>query len=38
MSLLQEAGVPVPKFGVAKTAAEAKQIAKVCSWPFELYL
>ncbi|XP_023349057.1 succinate--CoA ligase [ADP-forming] subunit beta, mitochondrial isoform X4 [Eurytemora carolleeae] len=28
MSLLQEAGVPVPKFGVAKTAAEAKQIAK----------
>lgn len=35
MSLLQEAGVPVPKFGVAKTAAEAKQIAKVCSWPFE---
>jgi len=27
MSLLQEAGVPVPKFGVAKTAAEAKQIA-----------
>merc|ERR1719342_1976865 len=27
MSLLQEAGVPVPKFGVAKSAAEAKQIA-----------
>merc|ERR1712183_941133 len=27
MSLLKEAGVPVPKFGVAKTAAEAKQIA-----------
>ena len=35
MSLLQEAGVPVPKFGVAKTAAEAKQIAKVCSLPCE---
>jgi len=28
MSLLQDAGVPVPKFGVAKSAAEAKQIAK----------
>merc|ERR1712158_225214 len=28
MSLLQEAGVPVPKFGVAKTAEEAKQIAQ----------
>merc|ERR1719283_282819 len=28
MSLLQEAGVPVPKFGVAKSAAEAKQIAE----------
>merc|ERR1712142_1315269 len=28
MSLLQEAGVPVPKFGVAKTAAEAKKIAE----------
>jgi len=28
MSLLQEAGVPVPKFGVAKTASEAKQIAE----------
>merc|ERR1719513_518705 len=27
MSLLKDAGVPVPKFGVAKTAAEAKQIA-----------
>jgi len=27
MSLLQDAGVPVPKFGVAKTAAEARQIA-----------
>eukprot|EP00096_Caligus_rogercresseyi_P015267 TRINITY_DN771_c0_g1_i1.p1 TRINITY_DN771_c0_g1~~TRINITY_DN771_c0_g1_i1.p1 ORF type:complete len:453 (+),score=144.74 TRINITY_DN771_c0_g1_i1:99-1457(+) len=28
MSLLQEADVPVPKFGVAKTAAEAKKIAQ----------
>merc|ERR1711872_619842 len=28
MSLLQDAGVPVPKFGVAKTSSEAKQIAK----------
>jgi len=28
MSLLQEAGVPVPKFGLAKTSAEAKQIAQ----------
>jgi len=28
MSLLKEAGVPVPNFGVATTAAEAKQIAK----------
>ena len=28
MSLLKEAGVPVPKFGVAKTAAEARQIAE----------
>merc|ERR1719336_1729292 len=28
MSLLQEAGVPVPKFGVAKSAAEARQIAE----------
>jgi len=28
MSLLQEAGVPVPKFGVAKSAAEAKKIAE----------
>merc|ERR1712055_711697 len=27
MSLLKEAGVPVPKFGVANNAAEAKQIA-----------
>eukprot|EP00095_Tigriopus_kingsejongensis_P012756 snap_masked-scaffold30_size591359-processed-gene-2.8 protein:Tk12756 transcript:snap_masked-scaffold30_size591359-processed-gene-2.8-mRNA-1 annotation:"succinyl-coa synthetase beta chain" len=27
MSLLKEAGVPTPKFGVAKTAAEAKAIA-----------
>merc|ERR1711971_1382579 len=27
MSLLQEAGVPVPNFGVAKSAEEAKQIA-----------
>merc|ERR1712123_393693 len=27
MALLKDAGVPVPKFGVAKTAAEAKQIA-----------
>eukprot|EP00088_Acartia_fossae_P060952 TRINITY_DN730_c0_g1_i18.p1 TRINITY_DN730_c0_g1~~TRINITY_DN730_c0_g1_i18.p1 ORF type:complete len:441 (+),score=179.79 TRINITY_DN730_c0_g1_i18:121-1443(+) len=27
MALLQDAGVPVPKFGVAKTPAEAKQIA-----------
>merc|ERR1712165_180689 len=27
MSLLKEAGVPVPNFGVAKTAEEAKQIA-----------
>merc|ERR1711887_349915 len=28
MSLLKDAGVPVPKFGVAKTSAEAKQIAE----------
>merc|ERR1712117_952837 len=28
MSLLQEAGVPVPKFGVAESAAEAKKIAE----------
>jgi len=28
MSLLQEAGVPTPKFGVAKTASEAKKIAE----------
>merc|ERR1711902_287872 len=28
MSLLQEAGVPVPKFGLAKTSAGAKQIAQ----------
>merc|ERR1712142_210585 len=28
MSLLKDAGVPVPKFGVAKTAAEAKKIAQ----------
>ncbi len=28
MTLLRDAGVPVPKFGVAKTAAEAKQIAQ----------
>merc|ERR1712088_722581 len=28
ISLLKEAGVPVPNFGVAKTAAEAKQIAQ----------
>merc|ERR1739838_884947 len=27
MALLKDAGVPVPKFGVAKTAEEAKQIA-----------
>ena len=29
MALLQDAGVPVPKFGVAKSAAEAKEIAAV---------
>merc|ERR1712088_647768 len=28
ISLLKDAGVPVPNFGVAKTAAEAKQIAE----------
>jgi len=28
MSLLQEAGVPVPKFGVAQSSAEAKKIAE----------
>merc|ERR1712158_200716 len=28
MSLLKDAGVPVPNFGVAKTAEEAKQIAQ----------
>merc|ERR1711971_100496 len=28
MSLLKEAGVPTPKFGLAKTAAEAKKIAE----------
>jgi len=28
MSLLRDAQVPTPKFGVASTAAEAKQIAK----------
>merc|ERR1711923_48149 len=28
MSLLQEAGVPVPNFGVAKSAGEAKKIAE----------
>ena len=28
MSLLKEAGVPTPKFGVATTAAEAKKIAE----------
>ena len=27
MSILKEAGVPTPKFGVATTAEEAKQIA-----------
>ena len=27
MSLLKEAGVPTPKFGVATTAAEARKIA-----------
>ncbi len=27
MTLLKDAGVPTPKFGVAKTAAEAKKIA-----------
>ena len=28
MSLLRDAGVPTPKFGLATTAAEAKQIAE----------
>lgn len=28
MSLLKDAGVPTPKFGVAKTAAEARKIAE----------
>ncbi len=28
MSLLRDAGVPTPKFGVARSPAEAKQIAK----------
>jgi len=28
MSLLRDAGVPTPKFGVATSADEAKQIAK----------
>ena len=28
MSQSQEAGVPTPKFGLAKTAAEAKKIAE----------
>ena len=28
MSILKDAGVPVPKFGVAQTAAEAKKIAQ----------
>merc|ERR1712109_410510 len=28
MALLQEAGVPVPKFGVAKSAADARKIAE----------
>jgi len=28
MSLLQEAGVPTPKFGLAKTSAEARKIAE----------
>lgn len=28
MSLLRDAGVPTPKFGVAKTAEEARDIAK----------
>ena len=27
MSLLKDAGVPTPKFGVATTAAEARKIA-----------
>ena len=28
MTLLKDAGVPTPKFGVAKTASEAKTIAE----------
>ena len=28
MSLLKDAGVPTPKFGVATTAAEARQVAE----------
>ena len=28
MSLLKEAGVPTPKFGIAETAAEARKIAE----------
>jgi len=28
MTLLKDAGVPTPKFGVAKTAEEAKKIAE----------
>ena len=28
MTLLKDAGVPTPKFGVASTAAEAKNIAE----------
>ena len=28
MSLLKEAGVPTPKFGVAETASEARKIAE----------
>ena len=28
MSLLKDAGVPTPKFGVATTVAEAKKIAE----------
>ena len=28
MSLLKDAGVPTPRFGLAKTAAEARKIAE----------
>ena len=28
MSLLKEAGVPTPKFGIAQTASEARKIAE----------